>query len=229
MWQWRSWWPARHLRRGEPDKWTDCQIQLFCVSISSRGSIVEAGQADPTSCIQLSSLPCMRVSLPLLPGWDFIVFPLFQIRRLECYTDQGKIINCPFVLASISTGQNKLMVMKPYRMRFRRWVWCDLPSCSVQPPSRDSPLWAQGLQPARSPEHKCCCVFHCFPTLHSSYQHLQTNNTHRMDVESSVIISFWVLEHCCVYSLVFISISFALPSISVLGQLFVIESYKNIF
>lgn len=44
----------------------------------------------------------------------------FQTRCLECYTDQGKIINCPFVLAAISTGENKLMVMKPYRVRFRR-------------------------------------------------------------------------------------------------------------
>lgn len=34
---WRRW----------PAEWTDCQIQLFCVSVLSHGSIVEAGQADP--------------------------------------------------------------------------------------------------------------------------------------------------------------------------------------
>lgn len=52
------------------------------------------------------SLSSLSLSSPSSP---------FQIRRLECNTDQGKIINCPFVLAAISTGENKLMVMKPYR------------------------------------------------------------------------------------------------------------------
>ncbi|MED6239030.1 hypothetical protein ATANTOWER_000851 [Ataeniobius toweri] len=45
----------------------DCHILCLCVSISSSGSIVKAGQPDPTSGIQTSSLPCMRVSFLLLP------------------------------------------------------------------------------------------------------------------------------------------------------------------
>lgn len=93
--------------------------------------------------------------------------PPFQIRRLECYTDQGKIINCPFVLAAVSTGENKLMVMKPYRVWFRRWVWCDLPSSGVEPSSRASPLWAEACSQLTALQHilmlKCCCCFYFSP------------------------------------------------------------------
>lgn len=77
--------PAPHLWRRWPAEWTHCQIQLFCVSVLSRGSIVEAGQADPTSRIQPSSLPCMHVSHPLFPGRDFItpLTPLFKSDALN--------------------------------------------------------------------------------------------------------------------------------------------------
>lgn len=77
--------PAHHLWRRWPAEWTDCQIQLFCVSVLSHGSIVEAGQADPTSRIQPSSLPCMHVSHPLFPARDFIapLPPLFKSDALN--------------------------------------------------------------------------------------------------------------------------------------------------
>lgn len=101
---------------GRPAGWTDCHIPVLCVSISSCGSIVKAGQPDPTSGIQPSSLPCMHVSFLLRAARDFIVPspPPSRTRPPECYSDQGKIIICPFVLATSSTGENKLMVMNPY-------------------------------------------------------------------------------------------------------------------
>lgn len=67
----------------------------------------------------------------------------FQIRCLECYTDQGKIINWPFVLATCSTVENKLMVMQPYRACLRRWVWCDVPCSGVELSSRNPLLGAR--------------------------------------------------------------------------------------
>lgn len=130
----------------------------------------------------------MYVRLLLLPGRDLIVIAPhpptpFQIRRLECYTDQGKIINCPFVLAAISTGENELMVMKPYHVWFRQWVWCALPSSGVELSRRGSPLWAEACSQLTEIQHIlmlkcCCCLPHCFQTLHISYlEHLLTNNT----------------------------------------------------
>lgn len=100
----------------EPAEWTDCHISCLCVSISSCGSIVKPGQADPTSGIQPSSLPCMHVSPPSSPceGFHCPAPSSSQTRLHERYNGQGKIINCPFVLATSLTGENKLMVMNPY-------------------------------------------------------------------------------------------------------------------
>ncbi|CAJ1084152.1 Hypothetical predicted protein [Xyrichtys novacula] len=58
----------------------------LCAPVSSPGSFVEAGQADPPQN-PASCLPCIHVSLPLHPA--------------------------------VSTGENKLMEMKPYRAQFR--------------------------------------------------------------------------------------------------------------
>lgn len=100
----------------------------------------------------------------------------FQTRCLECYTDQGKIINCPFVLAAISTGENKLMVMKPYRVRFRRRLWCDLPSSGVEPSSRGPPAASWGLQPADgAPAHSNAQVLLLFPLFPNPTQLLPTS------------------------------------------------------
>ena len=124
----------------------------------------------PLESIRPPCLVCMSAFPVSLGGISLCTphFP-FQIGRLECYNDQGKIINCSFVLAAAWTGENKLMVMKPYRVRFRRWVWCDLPSSGEELSSQGSPLWAQARSQLTELQHILmlkCCFFHCFQTQH---------------------------------------------------------------
>lgn len=93
----------------------------LCVSVSSHWPIVEAGQADPTSgiwrgpclvCVSASPcLPCQGFHCP--PPLPFLNQTPPKLHR------SGEIINCPFVLAAISTEENKLMVMNSYRVWFR--------------------------------------------------------------------------------------------------------------
>lgn len=105
-------------------------------------------------------LVCMSAFSFSLGGISLSPLPPPKNRCLECYTDQGKIISCPFVLAADSTGENKLMVMKPYRVRFRQRLWCDLPSSRMELSSRGPPTVSWGPQPAdRTPAHSNAKVF----------------------------------------------------------------------
>lgn len=147
---------------------------LLCVRLVSRvhcgGWTGWSHHENPTV------LPALYACQPSPFPWEGFHCPLslsspsspFQIRRLECYTDQGKIINCPFVLAAISTGENKLMVMKPYRaVQTVGVMWFAFQCCAAVQPRLPAASW--GLQPADGdPAHSNAQVLLLLQTLHSS-------------------------------------------------------------
>lgn len=126
-------------------------------------------------------LPALYACQPWLFPWEgfHCPFPPFSNQTPWMLHWSRKIINCPFVLAVVSTGENKLMVMKPYRVRFRRWVWCDLPSSGVEPSSRGSLQRAEARSQLTELQYILmlkCCFFYCIQTQHISHlQHLLTN------------------------------------------------------
>lgn len=95
-------------------------IELFCVSVSSAGSIVEAGQSDPICSAQPSL--CLVSTSALLrsrPGTP-LSHPPFSNHTPQMLHWSRKNNQLAFCFSAASTGENKLMEMKAYRALLRR-------------------------------------------------------------------------------------------------------------
>lgn len=152
---WRRW----------PAEWTDCQIQLFCVSVLSHGSIVEAGQADPHH-EDPTVLPALYACQPSPFPWEGFHChppppPSNQTPWMLHWSRKNNQL--PFCFSSHLNRTKKTYGNEALSCVVQTVVWCDLPSSGVEPSSCSSPLRTEACSQLTELQHilmlKCCCCF----------------------------------------------------------------------